>query len=167
MKTTIALITLFLLPLMIFGEAKKQKQPNVVFIFVDDLGWGDVGCYGNDFIDTPNIDQLAKDGMRFTDFYAAGAVCSPTRCAVQSGQNQARIGITAHIPGHWRPFERVINPQTTMALPLDVITVAESMKQSGYATGYVGKWHLGRGDQFGPANQGYDFAVEISGPHLP
>ncbi|MBT4903337.1 MAG: sulfatase-like hydrolase/transferase, partial [Verrucomicrobia bacterium] len=72
-------------------------KPNVVFIFVDDLGWGDVGCYGNDFIDTPNIDQLAKDGMRFTDFYAAGAVCSPTRCAVQSGQNQARIGITAHI----------------------------------------------------------------------
>ena len=95
-------------------------KPNVVFIFVDDLGWGDVGCYGNDFIDTPNIDQLAKDGMRFTDFYAAGAVCSPTRCAVQSGQNQARIGITAHIPGHWRPFERVINPPvsyTHLTLP--------------------------------------------------
>ena len=143
------------------------SNPNIVFIFVDDLGWGDVGCYGNDFIDTPNIDQLAKDGMRFTDFYAAGAVCSPTRCAVQSGQNQARIGITAHIPGHWRPFERVINPQTTMALPLDVVTVAESMKQAGYTTGYVGKWHLGRGDQFGPDKQGYDFAVEINGPHLP
>ncbi len=71
----------------------NAKTPNVVFIFVDDMGWGDVGCYGSDFIDTPNIDQLAKDGMRFTDFYAAGAVCSPTRCAVQSGQNQARIGI--------------------------------------------------------------------------
>mgnify|MGYP001264533636 FL=1 len=111
------------------------SRPNIIFIFIDDLGWGDVGCYGNDFIDTPNIDQLAKDGMRFTDFYAAGAVCSPTRCAVQSGQNQARIGITAHIPGHWRPFERVINPQTTMALPLDVVTVAESMKDAGYTTG--------------------------------
>jgi len=142
-------------------------KPNVVFIFVDDLGWGDVGCYGNDFIDTPNIDKLAEDGMRFTDFYAAGAVCSPTRCAVQSGQNQARIGITAHIPGHWRPFERVINPQTTMALPLDVVTVAESMKAAGYTTGYVGKWHLGRGDKFGPGRQGYDFAAEINGPHLP
>ena len=80
-------------------------KPNIIFILVDDMGWGDVGCYGNDFIDTPHIDQLAKEGMRFTDFYAAGAVCSPTRCAVQSGQNQARIGITAHIPGHWRPFE--------------------------------------------------------------
>ena len=145
----------------------NAAKPNVVFIFVDDLGWGDVGCYGNDFIDTPNIDQLAKDGMRFTDFYAAGAVCSPTRCAVQSGQNQARIGITAHIPGHWRPFERVINPQTTMALPLDVVTVAERMKAAGYATGYVGKWHLGRGDKFGPDKQGYDFAAEINGPHLP
>ena len=167
MKKTSTLITLLLLPLMVFAEVKKQKQPNIVFIFVDDLGWGDVGCYGNDFIDTPNIDQLARDGMRFTDFYAAGAVCSPTRCAVQSGQNQARIGITAHIPGHWRPFERVINPQTTMALPLDVVTVAESMKAAGYTTGYVGKWHLGRGDKFGPDKQGYDFAAEINGPHLP
>ena len=139
--------------------AEKKARPNIIFIFIDDMGWGDAGCYGNDFIDTPNIDQLAKDGMRFTDFYAAGAVCSPTRCAVQSGQNQARIGITAHIPGHWRPFERVINPQTTMALPLDVVTVAESMKQAGYTTGYVGKWHLGRSDQFGPDKQGYDFAA--------
>ena len=83
--------------------AENKAKPNIVFILVDDLGWGGVGCYGNDFIDTPNIDQLAKDGMRFTDFYAAGAVCSPTRCAVQSGQNQARIGITAHIPGRGAP----------------------------------------------------------------
>ena len=105
--------------------------------------------------------------MRFTDFYAAGAVCSPTRCAVQSGQNQARIGITAHIPGHWRPFERVITPLTTMALPLDTITVAESLKQAGYRTGYVGKWHLGNGPDFQPDKQGYDFSVVIGGPHLP
>ena len=163
--TLIILFTALLAPSA--STTLNAKTPNVVFIFVDDMGWGDVGCYGNDFIDTPNIDQLAKDGMRFTDFYAAGAVCSPTRCAVQSGQNQARIGITAHIPGHWRPFERVINPQTTMALPLDVVTVAERMKAAGYATGYVGKWHLGRGDKFGPDKQGYDFAAEINGPHLP
>ena len=106
------------------------ESPNIVFIMADDLGWADVGCYGNDFIETPNIDKLATDGMRFTNFYAAGAVCSPTRCAVQSGQNQARIGITAHIPGHWRPFERVQTPLTTMALPLDTITVAESLKKA-------------------------------------
>lgn len=147
--------------------ARAADPPNIILIFVDDLGWGDVGCYGNDFIDTPRIDQLARSGMRFTDFYAAGAVCSPTRCAVQSGQNQARIGITAHIPGHWRPFERVITPQTTMALPLDTITVAESLQAAGYRTGYVGKWHLGAGAQFAPDKQGYDFAMEINGPHLP
>lgn len=144
-----------------------ERQPNVILIFIDDLGWKDVGCYGNDFVETPHIDQLAKDGMRFTDFYAAGAVCSPTRCAVQSGQNQARLGITAHIPGHWRPFERVLTPLTTMALPLDVVTVAESLKRSGYSTGYVGKWHLGNGPQFQPDRQGYDFAAVINGPHLP
>ena len=155
------------LALVIPAFASAQPKPNIVFIFIDDLGWGDVGCYGSDFIDTPNIDQLAKDGVRFTDFYAAGAVCSPTRCAVQSGQNQARIGITAHIPGHWRPFERVHTPLTTMALPLDTITVAETLKEAGYRTGYVGKWHLGSGAEFAPEKQGYDFTVEINGPHLP
>ena len=152
-----------------FGESQLRAadSPNIILIFIDDMGWKDVGCYGDDFIDTPHIDQLAADGMRFTDFYAAGAVCSPTRCAVQSGQNQARIGITAHIPGHWRPFERVITPLTTMALPLDTITVAEALKTSGYSTGYVGKWHLGNGPQFQPDHQGYDFSAVIGGPHLP
>lgn len=146
--------------------AQAPAKPNVILIFIDDLGWKDIGCYGNDFVDTPRIDQLAREGMRFTDFYAAGAVCSPTRCAVQSGQNQARIGITAHIPGHWRPFERVITPQTTMALPLDTVTIAESLKSAGYATGYIGKWHLG-GSEFEPRHQGYDFEAVINGPHLP
>ena len=100
--------TLILTLSCFFAATLHADQPNIIFIFIDDMGWGDLGCYGNDFIDTPRLDQLASEGMRFTDAYAAGAVCSPTRCAVQSGQNQARIGITAHIPGHWRPFERVI-----------------------------------------------------------
>lgn len=169
---SVSALLFFAVSLSLANAAKPQmdqtaRLPNIIFIFIDDMGWGDVGCYGNDFIDTPRIDKLAREGMRFTDFYAAGAVCSPTRCAVQSGQNQARIGITAFIPGHWRPFERVITPPTTMALPKDIITVAESLKEAGYRTGYVGKWHLGRGDKFGPATQGYDFAVEINGPHLP
>ncbi len=141
--------------------------PNIVLIFIDDMGWRDVGCYGNEFVETPRIDQLASEGMRFTDFYAAGAVCSPTRCAVQSGQNQARIGITDFISGHWRPFERVITPRPTMALPLDTVTVAEALKEAGYATGYVGKWHLGSVAQFQPNHQGYDFSAVINGPHLP
>ena len=143
------------------------EKPNIIYIMADDLGWADIGCYGNDFIETPNLDQLAKDGMRFTDFYAAGAVCSPTRCAVQSGQNQARIGITAHIPGHWRPFERVQTPLTTMALPLDIVTVAESLKATGYTTGYIGKWHLGNAPEFQPEHQGYDWSAVVGGPFLP
>lgn len=149
------------------SSAESAERPNIVLVLIDDLGWKDIECYGNDFIDTPRIDQLAAEGMRFTDFYAAGAVCSPTRCALQSGQNQARIGITAHIPGHWRPFERVITPRPTMALPLDIVTVAESLKSTGYSTGYIGKWHLGSGPQFQPDRQGYDLSAVINGPHLP
>jgi uncharacterized sulfatase len=147
--------------------ADNPGKPNVVLIFIDDMGWKDVGCYGSDFVETPRIDRLAAEGVRFTDFYAAGAVCSPTRCALQSGQNQARIGITDFISGHWRPFERVITPRPTMALPLDTVTIGEALKSAGYTTGYVGKWHLGSGPQFQPDRQGYDFSAVISGPHLP
>ena len=166
-------IVLFLATLLAAGNVLAAERPaplsppNIVLIFIDDLGWNDIGCYGNDFVETPRIDRLAAEGLRFTDFYAAGAVCSPTRCALQAGQNQARIGITAHIPGHWRPFERVITPQPKMALPLDTVTVAESLQEAGYATGYVGKWHLGSGRQFQPDRQGYDFSAVINGPHLP
>ena len=143
------------------------SHPNIVLIFIDDLGWKDIGCYGNDFVETPRIDRLAKEGVRFTDFYAAGNVCSATRCSVQSGQNQARIGITDFISGHWRPFERVITPRPRMALPNDIVTVAESLRSAGYSTGYIGKWHLGNGPQFQPDRQGYDFSAVINGPHLP
>ena len=149
------------------SELSSSNSPNIVLIFIDDMGWKDIGCYGNDIVETPRIDELASEGVRFTDFYAAGAVCSPTRCALQSGQNQARIGITDFIPGHWRPYERVITPRPTMALPLDTITIAESLKQSGYTTGYVGKWHLGTAARYQPDQQGYDFSAVINGPHLP
>lgn len=158
---------LFLFSIVFLSCSAQAEKPNIIFIMADDLGWADIGPYGNDFIETPHLDKLAADGMKFTDFYAAGAVCSPTRCAVQSGQNQTRIGITAHIPGHWRPFERVQTPLTTMALPLDTVTVAETLKEVGYSTGYVGKWHLGKGPQFQPANQGYDWSAVVSGPFLP
>lgn len=147
---------------MIAGE-----RPNIVLVLIDDLGWSDVGCYGNDFVDTPHIDQLAAQGVRFTNFYASGAVCSPTRCALQLGQNQARIGITAHIPGHWRPFERVQTPRVPMGLATDTVTIAETLKTAGYRTGYIGKWHLGNDAAHAPDRQGYDESIVINGPHLP
>lgn len=165
----VALCRSVLVAILLIASASSgwsADQPNIVLIFVDDLGWKDVGCYGNDFVETPAIDQLAAEGVRFTDFYASGAVCSPTRCALQSGQNQARIGITAHIPGHWRPFERVQTPRPLSAMPAEVVTVAESLKAAGYRTGYVGKWHLGSGRYTAPAAQGYDVAVEVNGPHF-
>lgn len=81
-----------------------ENRPNIVFILIDDLGWSDIGSYGNTFVETPHIDRLAGQGVRFTDFYAAGAVCSPTRASIQSGQYQARFGITDFIPGTGVPL---------------------------------------------------------------
>src|SRR5262249_39099553 len=121
----------------------KNKKPNIVFILADDLGWADLGCYGNRFNETPHIDRLATQGMRFTNFYAAAPVCSPTRAAILSGQYPARFGLTAHIPGHWRPFEKLVEPPIAQQLPLEVVTIAETLKASGHATGHFGKWHLG------------------------
>ncbi|MEZ6066578.1 MAG: sulfatase [Planctomycetaceae bacterium] len=141
------------------------SPPNILFVLVDDLGWADLGCYGNEFHQTPRIDRLAAEGVRFTDFYAAGAVCSPTRASIQSGQYQARLGITDFIPGHARPWEQLIVPQVRSALPLDVETPAEGLAARGYRTAYFGKWHLG-GTGFLPSEQGYQRSLVSSGRHF-
>ena len=146
---------------MLFASEAETGPPNIVVILADDLGWADLGCYGNRFNETPNIDRLASQGMRFTQFYA-GPVCSPTRANLQSGQDQARFGITQHIPGHRRPFARLIDPIVPSHLPLEVETLAERLKSKGYATGYFGKWHLG-GKGFGPVEQGWQSALETKG----
>jgi len=143
----------------------RATQPNIVLILADDVGWADLGCYGNTFNETPHIDRLAKQGMRFTQFYA-GPVCSPTRANLQSGQDQARFGITQHIPGHVRPFARLTDPVVPRQLPLEVETFAERLQAAGYATGYFGKWHLG-GPGFGPQDQGWQTAQEFQGNTLP
>ena len=147
------------------GQLAAASKPNVVLILADDLGWGDLGCYGNSFNETPNIDRLARQGMRFTQFYA-GPVCSPTRANLQSGQDQSRFGITQHIPGHRRPFAKLTDPVVPRQLPLEVETFAERLHAAGYATGYFGKWHLG-GDDFGPAAQGWQVVLECQGNSLP
>ncbi len=160
------------LPLLLFVAlaaasflSAANERPNFVLILADDLGWADVGCYGNTFNGTPQLDRLAREGLRFTQFYA-GPVCSPTRANLQSGRDQARFGITQHIPGHRRPFARLIDPEVPAHLPLEVETFAERLRAAGYATGYFGKWHLG-GEGYGPQEQGWETAIEFTGNVLP
>ena len=168
LRTLTALIVVLLVGSGDLGRpawAQAERPPNVVFILVDDLGWADLPAYGNTFHETPNIDRLAAQGIRFTDAYAAAPVCSPTRASIQSGQYPARVGITDFIPGHWRPYEKVTVPTNRhQHLPLDVVTLGEALGEAGYATGYFGKWHLG-GVQagLGPEDQGYDEAVVYQG----
>lgn len=142
------------------GENELNSgKPNIVFIIADDLGWSDLPSYGNKFNESPNIDQLAKDGMRFTDAYAACPVCSPTRASLMSGQYPARVGVIDFIPGHWRPYEKLIVPTNrTQYLPLEVTTMAEMLQTAGYSTAMFGKWHLGGGEKYHPLNQGFDVA---------
>ena len=132
------------------------SPPNVVLILIDDMGWSDLGCYGNAFHETPRIDALAAQGMRFTDAYASCPVCSPTRAALQSGKNPARLGLTDFIPGHWRPWARLVVPPNAPALPPGEVTFAQALQQAGYATGCFGKWHLGHAEDQLPGARGYD-----------
>ena len=119
------------------------RRPNVVFILADDLGWGQLGCYGSDFYLTPNIDRLAFEGMRFTNAYAAAPVCSPTRASIMTGKYPARLHLTDFIKGGDPPEgSRLDHPDWRPHLPLEEVTLAEALKAEGYATAYFGKWHL-------------------------
>lgn len=142
------------------AQENTPKPPNIIFMLIDDMGWTDLGCYGSKYYETPHIDQLAKDGMRFTQAYSACTVCSPTRAAVMTGKSPARLHITDWIAGHDRPFARLKIPDWTKHLPLEETTLAERLKTRGYATASIGKWHLGDGD-FLPEKQGFD--VNIGG----
>ncbi|NND04965.1 MAG: sulfatase [Saprospiraceae bacterium] len=135
------------------------QQPNVVFILVDDLGWADLGCYGSTFYETPNLDRLAAESVRFTNAYAAHPVCSPTRAAIMSGKNPARLHMTDWIPG--RPTEKadnpsLITPEDLHNLPAAEITLAETFQKAGYKTCFVGKWHLGETEASWPQAHGFD-----------
>ncbi|MFH1716759.1 MAG: sulfatase [Planctomycetota bacterium] len=136
------------------GSAEMPDgKPNIIFILADDLGWAELGCYGNTFNETPNLDRLAKQGMRFTDAYAAAPVCSPYRAALMTGQYPARVGITDYL-----------RPNDEKHLSTGQITLAEAMRDSGYATGIIGKWHLtgyaNHGAQeFPPAVHGFDETI--------
>lgn len=136
-----------------------SKPTNVVFFLVDDLGWRDVGCFGSTFYDTPNIDRLASEGVRFTDGYAACHVCSPTRASIMTGKYPARIGLSDWISGRREfPFQRFKNVENLQWLPLEETTLAEALRAHEYATGHFGKWHLGE-DPAGPLQQGFDVQI--------
>src|SRR5947209_6857004 len=156
----LVLLALMLLPTPSSTRADETAgKLNVVLILADDLGWADLGCYGSTFHRTPHLDRLARDGVRFTDAYAACPVCSPTRAALLTGQYPARLNLTDWLPGRPdRPDQRLLRPAIARHLPPDVPTVAELLHAAGYATGHVGKWHLG-GAGFGPQRRGFDVNV--------
>jgi arylsulfatase A len=140
--------------LLLAGSVLAQdRPPNVVLMLVDDLGWTDLACQGSKFHETPHLDQLARDGMRFTEAYAACTVCSPTRAAVLTGKSPARLHLTDWIAGHARPHARLKVPDWTKSLPQEETTLAEHLKGAGYATASIGKWHLGPD---GPKAHGFD-----------
>ena len=126
-----------------------RNKPNIIFILADDLGWSELGCYGNKFNETPNIDKLANQGMLFTDAYAPAPVCSPTRASLMTGRYPARIGIDDYL-----------QPDTDWHLPDDIVTLADIFRKGGYITGMTGKWHLSgyvNGDvKYGPEKYGFD-----------
>ncbi len=146
----------------LFVKPGAQAQQNIVLFLIDDLGWKDLGCQGSGYYKTPNIDRLAQEGVRFTDAYAACAVCSPTRAALLTGKYPARLLLTDWLPsGRWDPKARLREGRLIRSLPVEEITLAESLREAGYATASIGKWHLG-GEPFSmPEHHGFD--VNIGG----
>jgi len=141
--------------------AEKSRPPNVILVLVDDLGMTDLACYGSKFYETPHIDQLAKEGVRFTQAYSACTVCSPTRAALMTGKYPARLHLTDWIPGHDYPKAKLRPPNWQQSLPLSEVTLAEQLKSAGYSTMSIGKWHLTpelpKGDRaYYPDQQGFD-----------
>ncbi len=129
---------------------RDQRPPNFVIVFADDLGYGDLACYGNDKIKTPNLDRMAAEGLRFTDFYACAAVCTPSRIGLMTGRYQIRSGLT-----------QVLFPKDTAGFPNSEISIAAALKPLGYATAIVGKWHLGCRPEHLPTRHGFDYYFGI------
>jgi arylsulfatase A len=142
------------------AQAVESKKPNVIFFLVDDLGWSDVGCFGSTFYETPNIDKLAEQGVKFTDAYAACHVCSPTRASIMTGKYPATLNLTDWISGRGNTrFQVLLNAEKTVNLPAEETTIAEVLKGLGYETALFGKWHLGKDTD--PTEHGFD----IHEPH--
>jgi len=166
--------TLLLSPTFALAAETEATQPNFVVIFIDDMGYGDIGPFGSTINDTPHLDRMAAEGRKLTSFYVASPVCSPSRAALMTGSYPKRVGL-AKGSGHV-----VLFPGDPHGLHPNEITIAEVLKEAGYATGCFGKWHLGDQPQFLPTAQGFDtyFGIPYSNdmwpglkrwkfPHLP
>ena len=133
---------------VIFISCHKSRvivPPNVIMIIADDLGWSQIGCYGSSFYKTPNIDKLAKSGIKFMNAYSAASICSPTRAAIMTGKYPARLDLTDFIPGNTPKNKPLLTPEDWQKyLQLKELTIAEKIKSSGYSTGFYGKWHLSK-----------------------
>ncbi len=143
------------------GEEKPVRY-NIVFFMLDDMGYADIGAYGNTYHQTPNIDRMAEEGMLFTDAYAAAPNCSPTRGSMLTGRWPARTGITQYLPGNVLPYAQLLQPDLPKGLSLAHSVIAEPLQAAGYATASIGKWHLG-GGQYGPQERGFE--VAFAGGH--
>jgi arylsulfatase A len=145
------------------ARALAESPPNIIVLFADDLGYTGLGCYGSDLHQTPHLDRLAEDGIRFTSAYSACTVCSPSRASLMTGKYPARLRLTDFIAGQSRPYAKLRIPDWNKRLELSEITLPERLKEAGYATAHVGKWHLApRGEgakQFGPTQQGFDISI--------
>jgi len=128
----------------------EHKKPNIIILFADDLGYGELGCQGNDEIPTPHIDSIAKNGVRFTDGYVTAPVCAPSRAGFMSGRHQSRFGWNINVMPH-------TIPHSEFGIPSSETTIAERMKGAGYRTGLIGKWHLGSRKDFNPVHHGFDY----------
>src|SRR5215471_9137503 len=143
----------------LLAHAAASPRWNLLFVLMDDLGWRDLGPYGNRFIDTPNINRFAEQSVRFTNAYAACPVCSPTRASIMTGKYPARLHLTDWIPGRkqW-PTAKLLTPEFEQQLPLEEVTIAEALAPLGYTSAAIGKWHLG-GKPYYPEHQGFDINI--------
>lgn len=159
----VAVAAVLLLPLVpavtVAADQRPANVPNVVLVLADDLGGGDLACYGSTYHRTPNLDRLASQGMRFTQAYAACPVCSPTRASILAGKSPARLHLTDWLPGRGdMPSQKLRRPVIEQHLPANEVTIAAALKPAGYASASIGKWHLG-GPGFLPEQVGFDLNV--------
>lgn len=153
------------------GRANTKDRPNIVFILIDDMGYHQLRSSGNWFYESPNLDRLAKEGMRFTSAYAAAPICSPTRASIMTGKYPARLHLTCHLPGNPYPYNKLKTPETAPMLPVGETTIAEILKEAGYATGHFGKWHLNVDKDYelgrpgDPDTQGFDEVLTRDKPN--